>query len=339
MRIDRRILLSASALTALGGLAACSGTNRDPMSQTAQPPGTGSDGGAGTGGASDGAAEGTDGEPGGGITVGLTYIPNVQFSPFYLAVREKLFGDLQVTLRHHGEQEGLFEALQLGREDLVYASADEALVAGGLTSIATLYQTYPAEVILAGAGKRLADLKGGSLGIPGRFGSSYYAALLALQSAGLTEQDVTLTEIGYTGVSALATGQVDAIIGFVNNELVQLQTQKVAVTHLPVSPEATLVGPSLITTPQRAGEATLRRIVEGVAEAERRIAADPALGIEVTAEQVPALADPTQRMSAEAVLEATIPLWTGPEGQVDVSIDPSAEDRMRAFLREAGVLR
>ena len=47
------------------------------------------------------------------ITVGLTYIPNIQFSPFYVAESEGLFKDagISLTLRHHGTQEGLFTAL------------------------------------------------------------------------------------------------------------------------------------------------------------------------------------------------------------------------------------
>lgn len=335
MRIDRRALLGLAAATALAG---CAGTNRDPMATGGAGHGSGgSDRGSGAE-PSDAGAGGTGSGGGGALTVGLTYIPNVQFSPFYLAVAEGLFGDLDVTLRHHGEQEGLFEALRLGREDVVYASADEAVVAGGLASIATLYQTYPAEVLLAGSGGALTDLKGGSLGIPGRFGSSFYAALLALHTAGLTEEDVALTEIGYTGVSALATGQVDAIIGFTNNELVQLRSQDIDVASLPVAEEQTLVGPSLIALPERAEDAELRAIIDGVAEAERRIAADPQLGIDITAEQVPALADPTQRESARAVLEATIPLWLGADGEVSVEVDAAAVERMTGFLREADVL-
>lgn len=326
MRIDRRALLVLAAATALAG---CSGTNQDPMAGT-----------GGAGGSDGGGAGGSDGggAADGALTVGLTYIPNVQFSPFYLAVAEGLFGALQVTLRHHGEQEGLFEALKLGREDVVYASADEALVAGGLTSIATLYQTYPAQVILAGQGRQLTDLKGGSLGIPGRYGSSYFTALLALHTAGHTEDDVALTEIGYTGVSALATEKVDAIVGFTNNELVQLEAQGIDVTSLPAAEQETLVGPSLITVADRSRDAALQTIVDGVAEAEKRIAEDPQLGIEVTVEQVPALADPVQRESAQKVLEATIPLWKGPDGAISVATQDDAEKRMRRFLSEAGVL-
>lgn len=273
------------------------------------------------------------------VTVGLTYIPNVQFCAFYLGVQEGLFSDVDVTLRHHGEQEGLFEALQLGREDVVFASADEAVVAGGLATIATAYQQYPAEVMIAGTAAGLGDLRGKRLGIPGRYGSSYYAALAALASAGLTEEDVRLVEIGYTSVAALTTGKVDAVVGFRNNELVQFQQQSFAVTSLPIADEAVLVGPSLITTQARADEEALQRVVEGMRAAEERVIADPEAALRATAQQVPALADAAQRANAEAVLEATTKLWLDPSGAVSVAVDEAAMQRMRTFLQEAGIAK
>ncbi|MBK5251011.1 MAG: ABC transporter substrate-binding protein, partial [Actinomycetales bacterium] len=43
------------------------------------------------------------------LTIGLTYVPNIQFAPFYLAASEGHFSDagLDVTLRHHGASEDL----------------------------------------------------------------------------------------------------------------------------------------------------------------------------------------------------------------------------------------
>ncbi|WP_297741292.1 ABC transporter substrate-binding protein [uncultured Tessaracoccus sp.] len=271
------------------------------------------------------------------ITVGLTFIPNVQFCPFYLGVQERLFGNVDVTLRHHGEQEGLFEAVKLGREDIVFASADEAVVAGDLEVVATAYQRYPAEIMIAGEASSLEDLRGKSLGIPGRFGSSYYAALAALGTAGLTEQDVKLVEIGFTSVAALTTGKVDAIVGFRNNELVQFEQQGMDVTSLPIAPKPVLVGPSLITTKKRAKEPWVQAIVDGMLEAERRIVDNPKAAIDATAKEVPALQDAEQRASAERVLAATAELWKGDADAPHVDVDPAAMQRMEEFLHNAGI--
>nr|WP_108869926.1 ABC transporter substrate-binding protein [Tessaracoccus timonensis] len=271
------------------------------------------------------------------ITVGLTYIPNVQFCPFYLGVQERLFDNLDVTLRHHGEQEGLFEAVKLGREDIVFASADEAVVAGDLEVVATAYQRYPAEIMIAGEASSLEDLRGKSLGIPGRFGSSYYAALAALDTAGLTEQDVKLVEIGFTSVAALSTGKVDAIVGFRNNELVQFEQQGIEVASLPIAPKPVLVGPSLITTKERAKEPCVQAIVDGMLAAERRIVDDPKAAIDATAKEVPALQEAEQRASAERVLAATAELWKGDADAPHIDVDQAAMQRMEEFLQKAGI--
>lgn len=281
------------------------------------------------------------------VTVGLSYIPNVQFAAFYVGVKEGIFTKLgvDVKLRHHGEQEDVFGALLAGQEDVVFASADEAMVAAAngqpLQSFATSYQTYPAEVvtnkILDGA--TLSDLKGKKLGIPGHYGSSYYAALSAIHAAGLTESDVALQDIGYTQLSALDAGQVDFIVGFRNNELVQLQAAGGDVTSLPVSDPAapTLVGPSLVTSGDTLSDEVLGKIAEGMREAEQAVIDDPEAALDATAEQVPALADQTQREVAAKVLTATSELWKK-DGKVDVSLDTAAFDRMGAFLTEASII-
>lgn len=273
------------------------------------------------------------------VTVGLTYIPNVQFCAFYLGLKEGLFEGVDVTIRHHGEQEDLFGALARDQEQLVYASSDEAVVAGQeLVTVATSYQRYPVEVLFLGQAGDLSELRGKTLGIPGRFGSSYYAALAAMESAGLTEDDLTLQEIGYTQVSAMATGKVDAIMGFTNNELVQLEMMGVEVSRVPISDEPMLVGPGLITTPDRADEPAVAAVVAGLLAAERRVVEDPAAAIEATKEHVPALADPAQLEMAQRVLEATIELWRDPSGEVSVDVDPAAMRRMEEFLTGAGIV-
>lgn len=276
--------------------------------------------------------------PGGGdkVTVGLTYIPNVQFCAFYLAKAEGLFDGVDVEIRHHGEQEDLFGALLRGQEQVVFASSDEAVIANqGLVTVATAYQTYPIEVLFTGQANSLQDLRGKSIGIPGRFGSSYYSALVALESAGLTEEEVELKEIGFTQVSAMATNQVDAITGFTNNELVQLNLMGIEISRVPIATEKMMVGPSLITTSALAEDPKVKAVVAGMLEAERRVVADQSAGIAATKEFVPALSDAHQLEMAEQVLAATAKLWLDEQGEVSVDVDQQAMARMTEFLTRA----
>ena len=87
----------------------------------------------------------------GGMVIGLTYTPNIQFAPFYLALSSGQYSS-GVSLRHHGDQEGLFDALLAGTEQVVVAGADEAVVAAsngnGLVVIGGFYQRYPGCIIV-----------------------------------------------------------------------------------------------------------------------------------------------------------------------------------------------
>lgn len=318
MSITRRQLLAgAVALSALAAVAGCSDGVPEPSSERAP------------------------------VTIGLTYIPNVQFSPFYVALDSGLFADqgLDVTLRHHGAQEDAFGALLAGQEDAVFASGDEAVVASAgdatVATFATGFQQFPG-VLLAPADAGITtvdDLRGRTIGLPGHFGSSYYTVLAALHLAGLEEKDVTLQDIGFTQVSALLAGRVDVVVGYTNNETVQFANADFDVVEIPVQDpaEPTLVGPGLVTTPGHLDDDTMARIKAALLEAETRILADPTVAIEATRIHVPTLSDPEQEATARKVLDATSQLWLR-DGEPSLAVDEAAFARMGTFLTEAGII-
>lgn len=248
---------------------------------------------AGVGGASAAAAlagcSDSGGNQAGVVTLGLTYVPNVQFAPFYLASANGYFAanGVNVALRHHGAQEDLFSALLTGTEQVVCASSDEAMIAlaGGqdVRSFATMYRSYPVAVILPSelGVTTLPGLAGKRLGIPGRYGASYYALLAGLANAGMSEGDVELLEVGYTTVSALLTDKVDAVVGYQNNEPLQLAASGLPVSTValvdPVTPN--LVGPGLQALGEQVSDADLSAIAKAVQRAQAEIVADPNLGV------------------------------------------------------------
>lgn len=318
MKITRRQLLAGTvAASALVGVSGCAADVSDPAAERVA------------------------------LTIGLTYIPNVQFSPFYVALESGLFTDqgLDVTLRHHGAQEDAFGALLGGNEDAVFASGDEAVVAsaGGATvaTFSTSFQQFPG-VLLAPAGSGIStveDLRGRTIGLPGHFGSSYYTVLAALHLAGLGPDDVTLQDIGFTQVTALTAGRVDVVVGYANNETVQFATAGFDVVEIPVQDpaEPTLVGPGLVTTPGRLDDDVLARINAAVLEAEKRILVDPQIAIDATKAEVPTLSDPEQEETARAVLAATSQLWLR-DGEPSLAVDEAAFVRMGEFLTEVGII-
>ncbi|HSK31877.1 MAG TPA: ABC transporter substrate-binding protein [Propionicimonas sp.] len=281
-------------------------------------------------------------------TIGLTYIPNVQFSPFYVAEADQLFtaAGVKPTLRHHGASEGLFTALAAGEEQFVIAGGDEVLQARSadlpLVAVSAYYRSYPVVIIVpADSGiTTLAGLKGRTIGVPGKYGESWFGLLVALQTAGLTAADVTVQEIGYTQQAALTTKKVDAIVGFSNNDSVQFAQAGFATRNLPIADgDVPLVGICLITTAAYATDnpATVKAVAAGMLAGISAVVADPDRALTVSAEYVPGLNAAAAQASAKATLTATLPLWTGSDGTVDGQLDPAQWTAMADFMAATGL--
>ncbi|MFT4216347.1 MAG: ABC transporter substrate-binding protein [Micropruina sp.] len=275
-------------------------------------------------------------------TIGLSYIPNVQFAPFYVAEAQKLFAgvDAQVSLRHHGSSEGLFTAFTSGNEDFLVAAGSEAMQARAegvdVIAVGAYYKAFPVNVIVLGSSpiRQLADLKGRSLGVPGRFGESWLAVQVALATAGLTEKDVDIQEVGYTQVAALKKENVDAIVGFSTNELLQVMAFGDEPRALAVAPGTVpLVSTCLLTSKAYAEKhpEVVRQVVAATAKAIEATAADQQAAIDVSATQIPGWTA-SARPNAEAVLAATVDLMALSDGRFQPALDAAQWDAMAAFL-------
>lgn len=281
-------------------------------------------------------------------TIGLTYIPNVQFSPFYVAETDGKFtaAGVKPTLRHHGASEGLFTALAAGEEQFVIAGGDELLQARSsdlqLVAVSAYYRSYPVVIIVpTDSGiTTLAGLKGHSIGVPGKYGESWFGLQVALQTAGLTAADVTIQEIGYTQQAALTTRKVDAIVGFSNNDAVQFAQAGFATRSLPIADgDVPLVGICLITTAAYAKEnpAAVKAVAAGMLAGIGAVVADPDRALTVSANYVPGLSVAAAQASAKATLTATLPLWTGSDGTVNGHLDATQWTSMADFMAAKGL--
>lgn len=285
---------------------------------------------------------------GGSPTIGLTYIPNVQFSPFYVAEADGDFASAGATpvLRHHGTSEGLFTAIAAGQEQFVVAGGDELMQARSqgldLVAVASYYRSYPVEVIVPAdsAITSLADLKGHTIGIPGKYGENWFGLQVALKTAGLGTSDVQVKEIGYTQQAALSTHKVDAIVGFSNNEAVQFALAGFATRSLPISDgQVPLVGISLITTPAyaNANPGVVKAVVAGMLAGIRTVVADPDHALTVSNTYVPGLSAASATAAAKTTLAATTKLWTTSSGAVDGSLDAAQWQAMADFMAAQGL--
>ncbi|MDQ3447716.1 MAG: ABC transporter substrate-binding protein [Chloroflexota bacterium] len=252
------------------------------------------------------------------LTVGLGYIPSVQFAQFYLAEAEGYYDDagLDVTFQNRIDPE-LITLLGQGAIDIGMGDGTSVIPAVSqdipVRYVATIYARFPSVVFAkesAGIDEP-ADLEGRSLGIPGRFGSSWIMLQALLASAGLTPDDLEIELYPDFGQAiAVEQDQVDAATGFANNEPVQLDLAGAAVSVLRVDDVTPLPGPGLV-----AGTGTLenksdaiRAFVAVTLRAMEEIIADPERGLDAAIARVPELGE--ERDAQAAILDATIETWT-----------------------------
>ena len=277
------------------------------------------------------------------LTIGLTYQPDVQFAPIYVAAQQHFFeqAGLDVMIRHHGAAESLFGALQTGAEDVVFAGGDEMLQARSqgvdVVNIATVYQQYPV-ALLVPQGSPITDvagLKGHSVGLPGEYGENWFALLLLLRQAGLTPAEVNVVSIGYTQQTALMGGQVDAVVGFTNNDAVRFQRASFPVRAIGLEG---LVGAGLGVSASLLASSTptLQAMWGAIAQAMSVCLENPGQALADAAVYVPGLDQPDNRTVAEATLQATTPLYGDPAGFGRQ--DATTWAGMAQFMDDAGLL-
>ncbi len=188
------------------------------------------------------------------VRVGLGYVPDVQFAPFYLGVVEGLYeaAGLEVEFQH-GFTTELYPLLAQGKLDFVVGDAEDVLSLPSGTSfvyLLAMYQHTPS-ALFSMVDKnitKIEDLKGKKIGMPGLFGSSYTSLQAVLQAAGLTEQDVTIEQIGFTQVEAVLSNRVDVAMGYINNEPIILKNQGVAVSVIDAGSYNPAPGNGVMTT-------------------------------------------------------------------------------------------
>jgi len=280
------------------------------------------------------------------ITVGLTYQPDIQFAPFYVADAQGWFAQagLDVTLRHHGSSESLFGAFQAGTEQVVFAGGDEMMQARSqgvdIASFATIYQTYPVVLIVPQDSpiRTLADLRGRSVGIPGPYGENWFALQVMLASADLSQSDVDVVNIGYTQQAALSAGRVDAVVGFSNNDVVAFQQAGFPVRQLTTPTPMPLIGAGLGASPGFIAEdsAQLATFWSVVRRGVQYCVDDPQGAVKLSQAYVPGLTDAGRQASAMATLKATAALYGAP-GQIGAQ-DPALWSQMAQFMQRQGLL-
>jgi hypothetical protein len=133
------------------------------------------------------------------LTVGLGYIPSVQFAAFYRADQAGYYANEGLAITFQNEIDANLvpkvgaNTLDLGLSDgtSVIPAASQGIP---IKYLATIYGKFPS-IVFAKATSGIttaADLKGRKIGIPGKYGSSWVMLQALLASANLTVDDATI---------------------------------------------------------------------------------------------------------------------------------------------------
>jgi NitT/TauT family transport system substrate-binding protein len=209
-----------------------------------------------------------------------------------------------------------------------------------LVYVAQVYTSYPVTLIVPADSpiQSVADLKGHSVGIPGKYGATYIGLLSLLQGAGLSASDVNIQNIGFTQAAALLGHKVDAVMGYINNETIQLQQAGFAYRTFPVTQPLISNGIAALQSELSAHGADIKALVAATLRGMEYVVAHPQDAVNITkSSYVPTLSDSKQAAEALAVLQATIPLWKESAKGAGY-VDPSQWQAMGTFLKSQGQL-
>jgi NitT/TauT family transport system substrate-binding protein len=276
----------------------------------------------------------------------MGYIPDVQFAPFYVAAEKGYFVAEGIAIEFVTQFENDSAPL-LGINDLQFAniSAEQVLQARAqglpLVYVAAWYQKFPIAVV---ARQSLglaspADLKGQTIALPGLFGASYVGVRALLKTANVTESEVTLNAIGFNQVSVFTANEADIVVGYANNEPVQLAASGQALTIFNVADYAALASNGMVTNEQtiKANPALVRGMVRALLRGLADTIANPDEAFELSKKYVEALtnADAATTATQRQVLAASIELW---KAERLGHINPQGWDNTQATLLDMGLL-
>ena len=278
------------------------------------------------------------------ITLNLTYIPNIQFAPIYVAIDQGYFAEegLDVKLAY-GNEADYIALIGSNSQQFMIGSAEQVLLARGqglpVVTVMDWYKDYPVGIVsLASANiKTPQDLVGKTIGLPGLYGASYIGFEALIHQYNFSDADFQLRSIGFTQVESLVSGQLDAAVIYLANEPVQLRQLGYEVNVMRVADSVALVGNGLITNEKTVADdpqlvsGMARALWRGIAETEE----DPEKAFQISTQYVDNLGSDRSGVQ-EQVLAESIKLWcTSPQE----SESASKWQNMASVLLQMGLLK
>ena len=277
------------------------------------------------------------------VQLAMGYIPNVQFTPLYVAQQRGYFAAEGINVAFdYGWETDLLKLLGAGERQFVIGSGDQVALAraNGLPVryVLNWYRRFPVCIVaLAGSGiEKPADLEGRTVGIPVLEGASYIGWRAFLSGAGIAPDKVNLQVIGYTQGASLTEKRVDAAICYALNEPVQLKEAGYDLRVFYLDQYANLPSNGLITNEQTIKDhpELVQGMVRAMLRGIRDTIADPDAAFAITRQVVPEVGGENEKLQ-RAVLAECVRIWQGePLGQSD----PASWRAVVSTLREIKLL-
>jgi NitT/TauT family transport system substrate-binding protein len=279
------------------------------------------------------------------ISLGVGYIPSVQFASFYVAIDQGYFAEegLDVALEY-GFENDYVKLVGVGERQFMVGSGDQVIIgrAQGLpvTYVMNWYTRYPV-VLFAKASAGIdepVDLAGKRVGIPGPFGATYVAFRGILEAAGLTEADLQVESIGFTQAAAVSTDAVDAAVDYAVSGPVILQQEGESIRTIELDGYLAMPSNGLVTN-----ESTLenspelvRKMVRASLRGVEYTLANPDAAFEIALKFVPE-AGGDNRAINRAIFDATLSYWEVAAGNMPGATTAEAWQSAAEFMQRIGL--
>jgi NitT/TauT family transport system substrate-binding protein len=280
------------------------------------------------------------------VKLGVGFIPNVQFAPFYVGVEKGFYRAEGIDLElSYGFENDYLKLVGVGEYPFMIGSGDQVVLgrAQGLPVryVQNWYTRFPV-VIFAKAERGItqpADLAGKTIGIPGTFGASYVALRGILEAAGLSEQDIRLESIGFTQAAAISEDKVDAAVDYAVNGPVVLALAGTETSQIALDDYLVVPANGLVTNEQTITERP--ELVQAMVRATQRAIdytlANPDEAFAIALKAVPE-AGGDNTAANRAVFDASLAYWTPPAGQAPGATDTADWQAAAELMQRIGLV-
>jgi NitT/TauT family transport system substrate-binding protein len=277
------------------------------------------------------------------IRLPMGYIPNIQFAPFYVAIQKGYFRDagIEIEFDYKFETEGV-KLVGAGELPFAIVSGEQVLPARAqglpVEYVAAWYQQYPVSVVAKSELGILIpqDLKGKKIGLPGLFGATYVGLRALLFQAHMSESDVTLDSIGFNQVDLVSAGQQDIVVGYAENEPIQLRARGIPVTEIRVADYVELASNGILASEKviKENPQLVRAFIGAFLKGLSDTIANPDEAFKMSESYIPNFADLDADVQKQ-VLETSIEQWK--TERLGYS-DPQAWENMQNVLLDMGLI-